>query len=112
VAAFLHAFLMPRAPGSAGVVALILGPAIYGAFQFTVKTDTRPWGHDIHFLIQVLLTFLIVSAVMLAMTLLRPLPEPRHLPERETVEKGTDPRVKLAAVAVVVAVLLFFVVFW
>lgn len=76
MAAFLHAFLMPRAPGSAGVAALILGPAIYGAFQFTAKTADRSWGHEIHFLLQVLLTFLIVSVVMGLMTLLDPLPTP------------------------------------
>jgi SSS family solute:Na+ symporter len=112
VAAFLHAFLMPRAPAAAGAVALVLGPLLYGVFQFTAKTEARPWGHEIHFLLQVLLTFLIVSAVMGVMTLLKPLAAPRQLPVREDIALSTEPVVKVAGMAVIGAVILFFLVFW
>ena len=111
VAAFLHAFLMPRAPASSGAVALILGPAIYGAFQFTTKTADRLWGHEIHFLLQVLLTFLLVTAVMGLMTLLKPLPEPRQLPVREEISTQTESSVKIAGALVITAVLAFFLWF-
>lgn len=112
VAAFVHAFLLPRAPGSAGVAALVLGPIVYGLFQFTARTEARPGGHEIHFLMQVLLTFLIVSAVMLIITLLRPMATPKRLPERTEVSLHTDPVVKIAGAAVIVAVLIFFAIFW
>jgi SSS family solute:Na+ symporter len=112
VAAFVHAFLMPRAPGSAGVAALVLGPLIYGVFQFTAHNATNPGGHQLHFLVQVLLTFLIVSAVMWVITLARPLAEPKRLPERAEISLRTDPIVKIAGAAVIVAVLVFFLVFW
>lgn len=112
VAAFVHAFLMPRAPGSAGVAALLLGPAIYAVFQFTARSEARPGGHELHFLVQVLLTLLIVSAVMLVLTLVRPLAETRRLPAREEISLHTDPVVKIAGLAVIAAVLAFFVVFW
>jgi SSS family solute:Na+ symporter len=112
VAAFLHAFLMPRAPAAAGAVALILGPVLYGVFQFTSKIGARPWGHEMHFLLQVLLTFLIVSVVMWIMTLLNPLRAPRQLPVREEISLTTEPVVKFAGAAVIGAVILFFLVFW
>jgi len=112
VAAFLHAFLMPRAPGGAGVAALVLGPVIYGVFQFTARSEAHPNGHELHFLLQVLFTFLIVSAVMLALAWLRPLPGPKRLPERAEIPLRTDRLVKLAALTVIVAVGVFFLVFW
>lgn len=111
VAAFVHAFLMPRAPGSAGVAALILGPLIYGAFQITAHSDKNPSGHGIHFLVQVLLTFLIVSAVMWVFALVKPLPEPKRLPERAEISLETAPIVKISGALVIAAVLLFFIVF-
>jgi solute:Na+ symporter, SSS family len=111
VAAFVHAFLMPRAPGSAGVAALVLGPVVYGVFQFTAQSDKNPGGHHIHFLVQVLLTFLIVSAVMLLLTLIKPLPEPKRLPERAEISLETAPVVRVTGALVIAAVLLFFVVF-
>lgn len=112
VAAFLHAFLMPRAPAAAGSVALVLGPVLYGVFQFTAKTEGRPWGHEIHFLLQVLLTFLSVSLVMGAMAWFRSLPQPRSLPEREGVALRTEPVVYWAGSGVVAAVVVFLLVFW
>jgi SSS family solute:Na+ symporter len=112
VAAFVHAFLMPRAPGGAGVAALVLGPVVYGVFQFTAARDGNPGGHQLHFLIQVLLTFLIVSAAMLVIALVKPLPEPKRLPQRTEMALTTAPVVKLAGGAVMVAVLVFFLVFW
>jgi SSS family solute:Na+ symporter len=111
VAAFVHAFLMPRAPGSAGVAALVLGPIVYGIFQFTAKTEARPDGHEIHFLLQVFWTFLIVSAVMLLLTLTRPMAETRRLPVRAEVSLKTEPIVKLTGAAVILAVVLFFIIF-
>lgn len=112
VAAFVHAFLMPRAPASAGVVALLLGPVVYGVLQLTAATADNPDGHGLHFLIQVLLAFLIVSAAMLLITLWRPLPQPRQLPERVQIASGTDPVVRLSSVIVLGGVALFFIVFW
>jgi solute:Na+ symporter, SSS family len=112
VAAFLHAFLMPRAPAAAGVAALILGPIVYGIFQFTARSQARPGGHEIHFLVQVLFTFVIVSVVMLLFALIKPLEQPRQLPVRRELAAETAPVVKVAGAAVILGVVLFFVVFW
>ena len=105
------AFVLPRAPAAAGVFALVAGPLIYGAFQLTQKSAAHPGGHSIHFLIQVFLSFLIIAAVMWLITLARPLAEPRRLPERVEMAVPTDPVVKIAGAAVLLAVLGLFVIF-
>jgi SSS family solute:Na+ symporter len=103
VAVFLFGIYVKSAPGSAGVTGLLTGPAIYGLFQAFAK--------DIHFLIQVALTFGLVIALMGLITLCCPLKQPRRLPVREEMELKTEPVVVWSGALVIVAVLLFFVVF-
>ncbi len=111
VAAFVMAFVLPRAPAAAGVFALVAGPLTYGAFQFTEKSAARPDGHSLHFLIQVFLSFLIIAVVMALIAWRRPLPGPRLLPERVGMNVATAPVVKVAGAAVLLGVLVLFVVF-
>jgi SSS family solute:Na+ symporter len=104
VAAFLFGMMVPKAPGAAGVAALISGPIIYGLFQtFTV---------EVHFLIQVAITFLLVLMIMGIITFCKPLDTPRELPVRENIEIRTMPEVKLAGGLVLAAVVAFYVIFW
>ncbi|MDI9433940.1 MAG: transporter, partial [Planctomycetota bacterium] len=104
VAAFLFGMVVPKAPGAAGVAALICGPVIYGLFQ--------AFSQKLHFLIQVALTFGIVVAIMASITFLRPLETPKVLPVREDLDTRTTPEVKIAAAAVLAAVAVFYVIFW
>jgi SSS family solute:Na+ symporter len=104
VAAFLFGMMVPKAPGAAGVAALISGPTIYGLFQkFTV---------ELHFLIQVAITFLLVLMIMGIITFCKPLDKPRELPVREDIEIRTMPEVKLAGGLVLAAVIAFYIIFW
>lgn len=112
VAAFLGAFLLPRAPAAAGVAALVLGPVAYGVLQFTSRTEARLWGHEMHFLLQVLLAFCLVAVVMVLITLARPLSGPKSLPERADLDLRTEPVVLWSGLAVIAGVGLLFVVFW
>jgi SSS family solute:Na+ symporter len=116
VAAFLGAFLLPRAPAAAGSIALLLGPALYALFQtlnkeglFTNVLDRRVL--HMHFLMQVLACFVITFAVMIVVTLVKPFPAPRKLPVREEIAIKTEPVVLVAAGAVVAAVAALFVIF-
>jgi SSS family solute:Na+ symporter len=104
VAAFLFGMTVKNAPGSAGVAALISGPIIYGLFQrFTA---------EVHFLIQVAITFLLVLIIMGLITLCKPLGKPRELPVRGDIEIRTMPEVKLAGGLVLAAVAVFYIIFW
>jgi len=104
VAAFLFGMVVPKAPGAAGVAALIGGPIVYRLFQ--------KYAGGLHFLIQVALTFVIVVAIMALITLLKPLDKPRALPVREDLDTRTAPEVKIAAFIVLAAVAVFYVIFW
>lgn len=113
VAAFLMPFVLPKVPAAAGVVALITGPLAYAAFQFTAITPDRPDGlHDIHFLLQVLLSFLIVAAIMIVMTMISPRTTPSILPVRAEMNLKTEPVVKIAGALVILGVVAFFIAFW
>jgi len=112
VAAFLMPLLLPKLPEAAGATALIAGPLAYAAFQFTTQSETRPWGHELHFLIQVLLSFAGVAAIMFLMTLVNPLPQAKQLPVREDISLVTEPVVRIAGVLLILGVVAFFVVFW
>ncbi len=104
VAVFLFGLLVEKAPGAAGVAGLLAGPPLYHLFQ--------KFAADLHFLVQVTLTFSLVLAIMALITLWRPLAEPRRLPVREGLDLRTAPSVVAAGWAVIAAVGLFFVVFW
>lgn len=116
VAAFLGAFLLPRAPGSAGVTALVLGPLLYSIFQILNKDGLfenvleKPMLH-MHFLNQVLACFVIIFVVMVVITVVRPLATPRVLPVREELSLKTEPVVKIAGALVILGVLAFFLYF-
>lgn len=104
VAAFVFGMLVPQAPASAGVAALICGPVLYGLFQ--------KFAPELHFLIQVGLAFQLVLMIMGLITFLWPLEKPRTLPVREGVEVKTSGAAKLAGGLVLAAVAAFYVVFW
>ena len=116
VAAFLGGFILPRAPGAAGVAALVLGPVLYAIFQILNKDgmfanvlDERVL--DMHYLTQVLAAFGIIFAVMVVITLISPLSEPKKLPVRENMDLKTEPVVKIAGALVIAGVVAFFIIF-
>jgi len=99
VAAFVMAFVSPKAPASAGVTALIAGPFIYGIFQTFLP--------GVHFLIQVALAFLIVCVLMVGIRLISPLKRPRVLPVRSIMNVRTEASVYAAGTLVIVLVMIF-----
>jgi len=105
VAAFTLGFILPKAPPMAGVTALLGGPAVYGIFQATAGM------HELFFLHQVFFTFIILVVIMVAMTVICPLAEPRKLPVREDIALKTEPIVKIAGALVIAGVIAFFIIF-
>ncbi len=117
VAAFLFGFLVPRAPGAAGVAGLAGGPVLYGFFQYLTRQGffagiSGGPEFEMHFLVQVLLCFLILCCMMGLITLLKPLPAPRKLPVREEMEVETSGSAKIAGAAVIALIIMFYIVFW
>jgi len=104
VAAFVFGFVVRKAPPAAGVAALVWSAPIYGVLQWQ-------WG-EVAYLHRMWITLLLLFAAMGAITWWRPLREPRRLPERADLDVRTSPGVVAAGVAVILAVIVFFVVFW
>ncbi len=104
VAAFVGAFLLPRAPAAAGTIALVAGPILYGLLQ--------RFAPGIHFLIQVTIAFLALLAAMAVAAVAAPLAEPRILPERPEMNVKTSPVALWAGGLVIAGVIAFYAVFW
>jgi SSS family solute:Na+ symporter len=104
VAAFLVGISVRRAPPSAGVIALLVSAPLYGLLQWQMGA--------VHFLLRMAITFVLVVAVMLVLTLVRPLDQPRTMPVREDIDMTSSPLVIVCGAAVLVGVVAFFVLFW
>jgi SSS family solute:Na+ symporter len=104
VAVFTFGILVETAPGAAGVVGLIAGPAIYGLLQ--------RFASNVHFLIQVAIAFQLVLLIMGLITFWKPLKEPRRLPVRKEMDVSTEPRVKWIGAAVIAGIVAFYIIFW
>jgi SSS family solute:Na+ symporter len=103
VAAFVVGFAVPKAPPLAGLAALVLSAPVYGLLAWA-------WP-DVAYLHRMLATLGLLLAVMAAITLARPLAEPRRLPVREGFDMRSSPRALAAGLAVIAAVGVFFWVF-
>jgi SSS family solute:Na+ symporter len=103
VAAFVFGFAVPKAPPLAGLAALLLSAPVYGLLAWA-------WP-DVAYLHRMLATLGVLVAVMAAITLARPLAEPRRLPVREGFDMRSSPLALAAGLAVIAAVGVFFWVF-
>lgn len=106
VAAFVFGLWSPRTPRFAGVVALVLGPLFYYVLQNT--TDV----HHLHFLLQVLVDFVLLSIIIGVATLVSPLSAPVEMPVRNEIETETSKVVYLAGGVVIAGFALFYILFW
>ena len=106
VAAFVFGLWSPRTPRIAGVAALVLGPIFYFILQKTADI------HNLHFLLQVLVDFIVLAGILGILTPVKPLKEPVTMPVRHEIETKTSGGVYLAGGAVILAVAVFYVIFW
>jgi SSS family solute:Na+ symporter len=104
VAAFVFGFAVPKAPPFGGLAALVLSAPVYGLLAWALP--------DVAYLHRMLATLGVLLAVMAAVTLARPLAEPRRLPVREGSFDMRPSRPALAGgLGVIGAVVVFFWVF-
>ena len=104
VAVFVFGILVDTAPGAAGVAGLITGPLIYGLLQ--------KFAPELHFLIHVAISFQLVLMIMGLITFLKPLKEPKPLPVRKEMDLRTEPMIRWIGGLVIMAVAVFYIVFW
>ena len=116
LAAFVFGMIFKRAPGAAGVAALVLNPVIYGVL-FVCFGDSPYFekiglslGH-IAFLNRMAITFGLLILVMGLITYLKPLAEPRQMPVKEGINMKPAPSVLWLGGAVIAGVIAFFFIF-
>ncbi|MEL6795767.1 MAG: hypothetical protein AAFO89_02990 [Planctomycetota bacterium] len=112
----LFGLFVPRAPRLAGAVGLMLSPVIYGAlFLVTKNTNFEP-GSQANLLIdpflnRMAITIIEISAVLMIMTIAKPLPEAIQLPVQEGMEIKGSQVAKICGILVVLATIGLYVVF-
>lgn len=103
LAAFVFGFAVKSAPPIAGVVALLVSAPLYGLLQWQ--------ANEIHYLVRMCITFFSVIALMAAITSASPLKQPREMPEIAGFNMESSGLAKAWGGLVIVAVILFFIVF-
>ena len=103
LAAFVFGFVVPRAPALAGVTALVSSVPIYGLFHWLLG--------EVSFINRMAFTFLAIILLMTVITIVKPLKEPRVIPVRKNFDMTPSPLVAWLGGLVVLAVVVFFVIF-
>ncbi|MCH9022038.1 MAG: solute:sodium symporter family transporter [Planctomycetes bacterium] len=104
---FVFGFVVRRAPAAAGVAGLLTGPIVYGALQLM---DAREMV-SIAFLNRMAITLGVVLLVMSAITLWRPLAEPKVIPIRTDIDMTAGIGVKIWGGAIIAVVAMLYIVF-
>lgn len=117
LAAFVFGFIFKRAPSTAGVMALVLNPVLYGLLL--VFCGGLPFFEargltvvKIAFLNRMAITFAVIVIIMGVITALRPLSEPKVMPVRQGFDMKATLLVKVLSAAVVGGVIGFYIIFW
>jgi SSS family solute:Na+ symporter len=105
LAAFVFGMIFKKSPPSAGVMALVASPVIYGILFFTAD--------NIAFLNRMAITFALILAIMGVMTLSKPLQTPKEMPVRKGFEdiRLAKP-VKYIGIIVIAVTLILYAIFW
>ena len=101
---FLFGLFVKRTPRYCGVLGLILSPIIYGILFFG-------WG-DMAFLNRMGITVGAIAAVLLVVTLLRPMTERITLPEQAKIELNWSKGSVYVGVFVTLLTVLLYIIFW
>ncbi|MBN2578328.1 MAG: sodium/solute symporter [Pirellulales bacterium] len=103
LAAFVVAFLVRRAPPVSGVIGLLTNIAAYGILKISVPS--------VQFLNRMAVCFGLCIAVMLLVTLLKPLPQPKQFQQEIAIELKSSKGALLAGIVVILLTLTLYVLF-
>jgi len=104
LAAFVFGILVKKAPPMSGVAALLACVPIYGFLQWQFG--------EIAFLNRMAITFGILLLLMMVITILKPLKEPKVLPKRTDIDLSPTPQLIWFGGAVVLVTLVLYGIFW
>ena len=103
-AVFVFGLLIPRAPLSAAVGGLLIGPVTYGMLNWQLP--------EVAFLNHMAFTFLAVIAVMTGFTLVRPRTEPVVYETASDIDLTPSRGARVGGVVVALTTVALYIVFW
>tara|TARA_Y100000780_G_scaffold225577_1_gene238318 strand:+ start:274 stop:1800 length:1527 start_codon:yes stop_codon:yes gene_type:complete len=103
-AVFIFGLLIPRAPLSAAVGGLLVGPVTYGLLNWQLP--------QVAFLNHMAFTFLVIVAVMTGLTLFQPRTEPVVYQTASDIDLTPSRGARVGGVFVALSTLALYVVFW
>ena len=104
LAVFIFGFFSPKTPRYFGVVGIVTSVAIYGGLLL--------FSSDIAFLNRMAITFGVVIATGLSLTILKPMAEPVVMPINDVIDLTESRFAKFAGIGVVIATIALYIVFW
>ncbi len=103
VAVFIVGFLSPKTPPLAGVIGLLMNPIIYVAINLVFPHFSEH--------INIALTFLILIAIMLAISIYQPLLTPQEMPEKNNIKFERNLMVFIWGIFIILIVIALYVIF-
>jgi SSS family solute:Na+ symporter len=104
LAAFVFGLFVKRTPAAAGITSLVLSVPTYGILQWQ-------FGR-IAFLNRIAITFILMIIIMAAITAVKPLKEPKVLPENKNFDMRSAPGLKWLGALVIALTLTLYIIFW
>ena len=104
VTVFLFGLIVRKAPPQAAIAGLLSNIVIYGLLLWALP--------EVAFLNHMAITFAALVIIMAVITALKPLTEPVKLPEREDIDATPSSGARIAGVAIIVATVVLYIIFW
>lgn len=116
LAVFIFGFFSPRTPRYFGAVGIGLNVLSYGGFKWFIGPFlvSKGWWYadQIAFLDRMAICFFIVLTAGILLTLIKPMPKPVTMPVNEQIDLKSSPGAKICGIAVVIATIALYAVFW
>ncbi len=104
LAVFLFGFFSKRTPRYVGWLGILLNVAIYGGLKL--------FANDIAFLNRMAISFGVICAIIALLTLIRPSSKPVELPQNGALVMEHSQGAKWAGIAVCIATVALYIIFW
>jgi len=101
---FVVGLIFRKAPPLAGVVGLLLNIPVYGLLLWLLP--------NVAFLNHMAITFGVILAAMLVITLVRPMTEPKKMPVNEEIDLRASPAAMAMGAVIVAVTIALYVIFW
>jgi SSS family solute:Na+ symporter len=116
LAVFIFGFFSPRTPRYFGAIGIGLNVFFYGFIKWflgDVLVENGLWYADqIAFLDRMAICFFIVLTAGIVLTLVKPMAKPVVMPENKEISLETSTGAKYCGIAVIVATIFLYAIFW